>query len=58
MSSRENKSSTFRMHALGKSPEKALKSTNEVIQLWIDTAKEFIDPVPETKGRKGDFCIS
>lgn len=42
--------------AQGKSPEKALKSTNEAIQLWIDTAKEFGDPVPEPKGERLIFA--
>jgi predicted RNase H-like HicB family nuclease len=29
----------------------ALKNANEAIQLWIDTAEEFGDPVPEPKGQ-------
>ncbi len=29
----------------------ALESANEAIQLWIDTAKEFGNPVPEPKGK-------
>ncbi len=36
--------------AHGDTPEKALKSVQEAIGLWIDTAKEFGDPVPEPKG--------
>lgn len=32
--------------------EDALKNVQEAIQLWIDTAKEFGDPVPEPKGRR------
>ena len=30
----------------------ALENANEAIQLWIDTAKEFGDPVPEPKGQR------
>ena len=36
--------------AHGESPEYALKNAKEAIQLWIDTAKEFGDPIPEPKG--------
>ena len=36
--------------AHGDSQETALKSANEAIQLWIDTAKELGRPVPEPKG--------
>jgi predicted RNase H-like HicB family nuclease len=38
--------------AHGKSPEKALKNVNQAIELWIDTAKEFGDSIPEPKGRR------
>lgn len=38
--------------AHGKTPEKALKSVNQAIELWIDTAKEFGDSIPEPKGRR------
>ena len=30
----------------------ALANANEAIQLWIDTANEFGDPVPEPKGQR------
>jgi predicted RNase H-like HicB family nuclease len=30
----------------------ALANANEAIRLWIDTAKEFGDPVPEPKGER------
>ena len=30
----------------------ALAQAQEAVQLWIDTAKEFGDPVPEPKGRR------
>ena len=38
--------------AHGKTPEKALKSVNQAIELWIDTAKEFGDRIPQPKGRR------
>lgn len=38
--------------AHGKTPEKALKSVNQAIELWIDTAKEFGDSIPQPKGRR------
>ncbi|MBI4823108.1 MAG: type II toxin-antitoxin system HicB family antitoxin [Nitrospirae bacterium] len=37
--------------AHGETPEDALKNAKEAIQLWLDTAREFGDPVPEPKGR-------
>ena len=36
--------------AHGNTQEAALAQANEAIQLWIDTAREFGDPVPEPKG--------
>ena len=30
----------------------ALANADEAIQLWIDTAKEFGDPIPEPKGQR------
>ncbi|MBU1181341.1 MAG: type II toxin-antitoxin system HicB family antitoxin [Proteobacteria bacterium] len=38
--------------AHGSTPENALKNAKEAIQLWIDTAKEFGDSIPEPKGNK------
>jgi len=38
--------------AHGDTYESALANAKEAIQLWIDTAKEFSDPVPEPKGRR------
>jgi predicted RNase H-like HicB family nuclease len=38
--------------AHGKTPEKALKNVHQAIELWIDTAKEFGDRIPEPKGRR------
>ena len=42
--------------AHGKSTEEALKNANEAIQLWIDTAKEFGDPIPGPKGERLIFA--
>ncbi len=38
--------------AHGASPAEALASAQEAMSLWIDTATEFGDPVPEPKGRR------
>ena len=38
--------------AHGAAQEDALRNVQEAIQLWIDTAKEFGDPIPEPKGRR------
>lgn len=38
--------------AHGDTEESALQNVKEAIQLWIDTAREFGDPVPEPKGRR------
>ena len=38
--------------AHGKTHELALESAKQAIQLWIDTAKEFGDPIPTPKGRR------
>ncbi|MBE9117631.1 type II toxin-antitoxin system HicB family antitoxin [Lusitaniella coriacea LEGE 07157] len=35
--------------AHGNTQEAALTHIQEAIQLWIDTAKEFGDPIPEPK---------
>ena len=42
--------------AHGNSQEIALSNVKEAIQLWIDTAKEFGDPIPEPKGRRLMFA--
>lgn len=42
--------------AHGPTQEAALASVQEAIRLWIDTAKEFGDPVPEPKGRRLIFA--
>jgi predicted RNase H-like HicB family nuclease len=38
--------------AHGNTQEAALAQANEAIQLWIDTAREFGDPVPQPKGER------
>lgn len=42
--------------AHGSTPADALAEAQEAISLWIDTATEFGDPVPEPKGRRLDFA--
>lgn len=38
--------------AHGKTQEEALKNAKDAIGLWIETAKEFDDIVPEPKGER------
>ena len=38
--------------AHGSTPSEALSQAQEAISLWIETAQEFGDPVPEPKGRR------
>lgn len=38
--------------AHGDTHESALANANEAIHLWIDTAQEFGDPVPDPKGQR------
>jgi len=38
--------------AHGATYDDALKNAQDAIRLWLDTAKEFGDPVPEPKGRR------
>ncbi len=42
--------------AHGDTEEAALANAKEAIQLWIETAQEFGDPVPEPKGRRLIFA--
>lgn len=42
--------------AHGDSHESALKSINEAVALWIETANEFGDPIPEPKGQRLMFA--
>ena len=38
--------------AHGDTQEAALKHINEAVALWLATAREFGDPVPEPKGER------
>jgi len=38
--------------AHGKTPNEALGNAQDAMQLWLDTAIEFDDPIPEPKGRR------
>ncbi|MBK8637497.1 MAG: type II toxin-antitoxin system HicB family antitoxin [Chromatiaceae bacterium] len=38
--------------AHGDTYESALANAQEAIRLWIDTAAEFGDPIPQAKGRR------
>ena len=38
--------------AHGPTQQAALASAQAAIDLWIDTAKEFGDPIPDPKGRR------
>ncbi|MEZ5402961.1 MAG: type II toxin-antitoxin system HicB family antitoxin [Bryobacteraceae bacterium] len=38
--------------AHGPTQEMALANVQDAVRLWIDTALEFGDPVPEPKGRR------
>ena len=38
--------------AHGLSQDVALTEANEAIRLWLDTAREFGDPIPEPKGHR------
>ncbi|MBV9396868.1 MAG: type II toxin-antitoxin system HicB family antitoxin [Bryobacterales bacterium] len=38
--------------AHGETQAVALANAQDAIRLWIDTAKEFGDPIPEPKGRR------
>lgn len=42
--------------AHGATPEEALKEAHQAITLWLDTAKEFGDPIPAPKGRRLAFA--
>jgi len=42
--------------AHGNTREEALKNINEAIKLWLDTAKEFGDPIPEPAGHRLVFA--
>jgi predicted RNase H-like HicB family nuclease len=38
--------------AHGATHEEALANAKEAMRLWLDTAREFGDPIPEPKGRR------
>ena len=38
--------------AHGNTQISALENINAAIKLWIETAREYNDPIPEPKGRK------
>jgi predicted RNase H-like HicB family nuclease len=38
--------------AHGTTEESALQNLKEAMQLWIDTARDYGDPIPEPKGRR------
>ena len=42
--------------AHGASHEMALKNVKDAIQLWLDTAREFGDPIPLPKGKRLVFA--
>ncbi len=42
--------------AHGSTPEEALANVKKAMQLWLDTAREFGDPIPEPKGRRLMFA--
>ncbi len=37
--------------AHGDTQEEALANVKKAMQLWLDTAREFGDPIPEPRGR-------
>ena len=42
--------------AHGPTQEAALANAQDAITLWVETAKEFGDPIPEPKGRRLIFA--
>lgn len=42
--------------AHGSTKQEALANADEAIQLWIDTAQEFGDPIPEPKEQRLIFA--
>ncbi|HRP70041.1 MAG TPA: type II toxin-antitoxin system HicB family antitoxin [Turneriella sp.] len=42
--------------AHGATNEEALRSANDAIAAWLETAKKFGDPIPQPKGRKLMFA--
>ena len=44
--------------AHGDSQLAALRNVNQAMDLWLDTAREFGDPIPEPKGRTLYACLT
>ncbi|MCL4262151.1 MAG: type II toxin-antitoxin system HicB family antitoxin [Anaerolineae bacterium] len=42
--------------AHGELPETAVMNAKDAIDLWLETAQEFNDPIPEPKGRRLIFA--
>lgn len=42
--------------AHGDTPQLALKNAQDAMDLWLETAKEFGDAIPEPKGRRLQFA--
>ncbi len=42
--------------AHGDTHETALEAIKQAISLWLDTAREFGDPIPQPKGRRLIFA--
>ena len=42
--------------AHGSTQDEALANIREAMDLWIETAKEFGDPIPAPKGRRLQFA--
>jgi predicted RNase H-like HicB family nuclease len=42
--------------AHGDTPEIALAQAQEAITLWLETAREFGDPIPTPKGRRLQYA--
>ena len=40
----------------GSSPEAALSEAQLAMSLWLETAREFGDPIPEPKGRRLQYA--
>jgi len=38
--------------AHGNTQESALANVKEAMELWLETARQFNDPIPEPKGRR------
>ena len=38
--------------AHGLTQEEALRNVKDAVELWIETAREFGDPIPEPKGER------